>query len=85
MSEVSRSSNLPSPKFQKNTPIDKIRESLLAYGMKDGGAQSKRVQETTENVLKQAQEDPAVMKGLIQFLNWQEANAPAADNTSTQK
>ena len=64
LSSITSSSNQPSPKFRKNTPIDKIRESLISYGVK-GGAQKERVIETTENVLKQAQGDPAVMKGLI--------------------
>ena len=50
-------------KYTETTPTDVIKNALIADGMKQSGFQ--REVSKVEEVLKQAENDPAIMKGLI--------------------
>lgn len=82
-SNVSKKSNQPAQKFGLDTPAEELSAALMSFTMRQGG-QSKQVREQAESALKQAQEDASIMKGLVQFLNWQhEQDIKKAGKTQT--
>ena len=58
-------------KYTVKTPGDEIRTALVNDGLRHG-KDLKSVEEKVEQTLKLAQSDPAIFKGLVQYLNWQD-------------
>ena len=57
-------------KYTDNTPTDVLKNALIADGVKQRGM-NKEINKIEETMVL-AEKDPAIMKGLIQYLNWQD-------------
>ena len=60
-------------KYTKDDPVDEIRTALLYDSLSRSSISKEIIHKEVDSRLYKAQQDKTVMKGLVQYMNWQDS------------